>query len=178
MPTEFIKTIAEGFAFGFLLQRAHVARYDTIMGGLQLKDMTIIKFMLSHIIVGMIGVNLLSELGMIELDVKPFVAGANIVGGLLFGVGFAIMGYCPGTAIAAMGEGRLDALFGALPGMIAGAALYAHSYNYLRGTSLLTAGDLGELTIPDVLHVNRWLVIVSLALLILLLFRWFEKNNR
>lgn len=175
MTTEFIIAIAEGFVFGFLLQRAHVARYDTIVGGLRLKDMTIIKFMLSHIVVGMIGVNLLSDLGMIELDVKPLVAGANIVGGLLFGVGFAAMGYCPGTAIAAIGEGRLDALLGALPGMIAGAALYAHSYDYLKDTTLLTACNYGELTLPGVLHVNRWLVIVPLTILILLLLRWFER---
>lgn len=176
MELKFMVALTEGWIFGFLLQRAHVARYDTIVGGLRLKDMTIIKFMMSHIIVGMIGIYLLSDLGMVELHLKSLQLWLNVIGGLLFGVGFAVMGYCPGTAIAAAGEGRLDALFGAIPGMIAGAALYSHIYNDLNDT-VLFAKDYGELTVPALLNVNHWFVIAPFVLLTLLLFRWFERNK-
>ena len=67
-----------GIAFGFLLQKGRVLRYDKQLGALLLKDMTIIKFMLSSVMVGMIGVYLLVDLGFAELNIK-----ATVLGGIL-----------------------------------------------------------------------------------------------
>jgi len=76
-----------GMLFGFFLQKGRAARYDKQLGAMRLIDMTIIKFMFSAILVGMVGVYLLKDLGMVKLDVKSTVLGANILGGLIFGIG-------------------------------------------------------------------------------------------
>ncbi|MCE5201265.1 MAG: YeeE/YedE family protein, partial [Synergistaceae bacterium] len=57
-----------------------------------------------------------------------------------------------------------------------GAGIYAETFPYLQRT-VLTWGDYGKITIPQVLGINHWLVIVTLILLTLLLFRWFEKKG-
>ncbi|MCE5202196.1 MAG: YeeE/YedE family protein, partial [Synergistaceae bacterium] len=77
--------------------------------------------------------------------------------------------------VGALGEGRLDALWG-IAGMLVGAGIYAETFPYLQRT-VLTWGDYGKITIPQVLGINHWLVIVTLILLTLLLFRWFEKKG-
>ena len=102
--------LVTGLLFGFLLQRGRVIRYDKQLGALRVQDFTILKFMLSSIVVAMVGVYLLLDMGMVKLSIKPMIAGGVVVGGLLFGVGWGLLGYCPGTSVAAVGEGRLDAL--------------------------------------------------------------------
>ena len=96
-----------GIVFGFLLQKGGVAKYHILLGVLLLEDFTVIKVMLSAIIVGMLGVFTLHALGLVELHIKPTRYAANILGGLLFGVGFALIGYCPGTGAAASGARKL-----------------------------------------------------------------------
>jgi hypothetical protein len=164
-----------GVLFGFLLQKARVIRYDKQVGALRLMDMTIVKFMLSSVLVGMVGVYLLQDLGLAKLSVKPTVLGGNILGGLIFGVGWGMLGYCPGTSAGALGEGRWDAVWGIL-GMLAGAALFAEAYPALKKT-VLTWGDFGKMTIPQILGVNPWVMVVAFALGTFLLFRWFEKKG-
>ena len=112
--------LATGALFGVLLQRCEVLRYDRQLGALRLRDMTIVKFMLSHIMVAMVGIYLLHDLGLVKLSLKATALGANAIGGLLFGLGWGLVGYCPGTSVGAVGEGRLDAVF-AIAGMLAGA---------------------------------------------------------
>ena len=115
-----------GIAFGFLLQKGGVAKYHILIGVLLLEDFTVIKVMLAAIIVGMLGIFSMHRLGMVELHLKPTRYAANVLGGLLFGVGFALIGYCPGTGAAALGQGNYDALGGVL-GLMAGSYLYAEA---------------------------------------------------
>ncbi len=164
-----------GIAFGFLLQKGRVLRYDKQLGALRLLDMTIIKFMLSSVLVGMVGVYALVGLGWADLSIKSTVLGANIIGGLLFGIGWGFLGYCPGTSAGAVGEGRLDAVWG-IAGMIVGAALYAEAYPALKET-VLTWGDFGKVTLPQALGVSPWLVIPVMIVGGLALFRFFEKKG-
>lgn len=164
-----------GVLFGFLLQKGRVLRYDRQLGALRLIDMTIVKFMLSAVVVGMIGVYLLTDLGLAKLSVKPTVLGGNIIGGLLFGLGWGLLGYCPGTAVGALGEGRWDALWGIL-GMFGGAALYAEVYP-LAKKSVLSWGDFGPLTLPELLHLNHWVVIPVFIVGAVALCRWFESKE-
>jgi len=164
-----------GIFFGFLLQKGRVLRYDKQLGALLLKDMTIVKFMLSSITVSMVGIYLLVDLELIKLSLKATVLGGNIIGGLVFGLGWGLLGYCPGTSAGALGEGRWDALWG-IGGMLLGAALYAEAFPAMKAT-VLTWGNYGKITIPQLLGINHWLVIITIVIGSLLLFRWFEKKG-
>jgi uncharacterized membrane protein YedE/YeeE len=167
--------LVTGVLFGYLLQGARVLRYDKQLGALRLRDMTIVKFMLSSILVAMIGIYLLKDLNLIELKVKTTILGANLVGGLVFGVGWALLGYCPGTQLGALGEGRWDALWGVV-GMVLGAIAFAEVYPFLQRT-VLTWGDLGKVTLPGVLGINHWFVIPVLGIGFIALFGFFEKKG-
>lgn len=161
-----------GILFGFLLQKGRVLRYDMQLGALRFQDFTIIKFMLSHILVAMVGIYLLYDAGLIKLAIKPTIMGGVILGGLTFGLGWGLLGYCPGTSLGALGEGRLDAGWG-IAGMLVGAGLYAEAYPLLKAT-VLTWGNYGPITIPQVLGVSHWVVIPVLAILFFALFLWID----
>jgi len=164
-----------GIIFGFLLQKARVIRYDKQLGALRLIDMTIVKFMLSTILVAMVGTYLLKDLGLVKLSIKPTILGGVILGGLIFGIGWGLFGYCPGTSAGALGEGRWDALWGIL-GMLAGAALYAEAFPSMKKT-VLTWGNLGKITLPQVIGVSHWIIIPLFVIGGLFLFRWFERKR-
>lgn len=164
-----------GILFGFLLQKGRVLRYDKQLSALLLKDMTIIKFMLSSVVVAMVGTYLLLDLGLVKLSIKATILGANIIGGIIFGLGWGLLGYCPGTSAGAVGEGRWDALWG-IAGMLAGAALYAEAFPTMKAT-VLTWGNFGKITLPQVLGINHWFIIIPFVAGTLLLFRWFEKKG-
>ena len=167
--------LVTGVLFGILLQRAEVLRFDKQVGALRLKDMTIFKFMLSAIVVGAVGIYLLKDLGLINLSLKSTSIGAQAVGGALFGIGWAVLGYCPGTAGGALGEGRVDAAWG-IAGMLAGGALHAWAYPFLKN-NIETIGDFGKITVPQILGINHWIVILVFSAVVLLSFIFFEKKG-
>jgi hypothetical protein len=111
----------------------------------------------------------------IKLNPKTTLLGALIVGGALFGAGWAVMGFCPGTSVGALGEGRWHALW-AIFGMITGAALYAEAYAHLQ-KNLLAWGNFGKITLPGALGLNPWVVIPVLGVIFLLVFVLFEKRG-
>jgi len=175
MTSQLIYGLVTGILFGFFLQRGQVLRYDKQIGALRLMDMTILKFMLTAIFVGCVGIYLLNDLGLAKLSIKSTVLGATIIGGLIFGLGWGLLGYCPGTSMGAIGEGRWDGLWGLL-GMVAGGAVYAESYPLMKRT-VLTWGDLGKITLPGILGINHWIVVIVFVLAGVGLFYWFEKKN-
>ncbi|MGR6837491.1 YeeE/YedE thiosulfate transporter family protein [Syntrophomonas erecta] len=175
MTANLVYGAVTGILFGFLLQRARVLRYDKQVGAMLLKDLTIVKFMFSAILVGMVGIYLLGDLGTLKVVGRPLVMGGLVIGGSLFGIGWAMLGYCPGTSWGALGEGRIDALVGIL-GMLTGAALFAEVYPFFAKT-VLAWGNYGNITIPNVLGINHWFVIIITIVLAVVLFRWLEKNN-
>ena len=175
MTNDMLYGLVTGVLFGFFMQKGRVLRYDKQIGALRLQDMTIVKFMLSAIIVGMVGTYLLVDLGLAKLSIKPMIVGSIVIGGMLFGIGWGLFGYCPGTSMGAVGEGRLDGLWG-IAGMVVGAALYAEAFPLMK-TTVLKWGALGKITLPQVLGVNHWVVIVPFVIGTLLLFRWLEKKK-
>jgi len=164
--------LVTGCLFGFLLQKGGVLRFDRQVGALIFKDMTIIKFMFSAVMVGSVGLQLLAEAGAITMSHKAMNAGAVVVGGLLFGMGWALSGFCPGTAVGALGEGRWHALFVVL-GMLVGAALYAEAYPALK-VSVLAWKDYGRLALPQTIGVSPWLCIAVLWGAGIVSFVWCE----
>ena len=167
--------LVTGLIFGFLLQKGRVLRYEKQLGAMLLKDMTILKFMLSAILVGAVGLQLLQQFGVIAFSHKPMNMGAVIVGSVLFGIGWAIMGYCPGTSVGALGEGRWHAAF-AVIGMILGAAIFAELYPWLERT-VMAWKDFGKIGLPEVLGINPWLGVVGLWVVVLGVFVFFEKKQ-
>jgi len=127
-----------GIVFGFLLQKGGVSKFDIIIGQLRLQDFTVAKIILTAIIVTMLSISYLYPRGLVKLHVKEGSVKNSIIGGLIFGAGFAILGYCPGTIAAAVGNGYLDALFGGLAGIIFGSALFASRYSRLKKKGILT----------------------------------------
>jgi len=164
-----------GILFGVLLQRARVLRFDKQLGALLFRDMTIVKFMFSAIVVAAILIHFFLDLGLLSLSVKATSIGGQAVGGLLFGIGWAILGYCPGTAWGAFGEGRFDGLWGILGGWF-GAALYAEFYPAMK-TSVLAWGSYGKLTWATLFGINHWIPVIVLAAGAVALFRFFEKKG-
>lgn len=163
-----------GIVFGFLLQKGGATKYDVIIGQLLLNDFTVLKIMLSAVLTGMIGVYAMKSFGWVQLNPKSGSAGMNIIGGLIFGVGFAVLGYCPGTIAGAIGNGYLDATVGGLAGILIGTGLFAALYPKLSH-GILKKGYFGDLTLPRLFKVNDWIVVVPVAVLIILLLYWLER---
>jgi uncharacterized protein len=147
-----------GILFGFLLQKGGATDYNVITGQLLLTDFTVLKLMLSAVIVGMIGFHVLKHFNYVQSHAAEGSIGANVIGGLIFGVGFALLGYCPGTVAGAVGTGALDALLGGMVGLLIGAGIFAEVYPQVK-TRFLTRGKLPAVTVPEFLNLNLWIVI-------------------
>jgi hypothetical protein len=85
--------LATGIVFGFILQKAQMTQYAKIVGFFRLSDLTLLKVMMGGILAGMVGVYLMHDVGLAQLHVKPTVLTANILGGLIFGVGMLLLGF-------------------------------------------------------------------------------------
>ncbi|MBT3278519.1 MAG: YeeE/YedE family protein [Phycisphaerales bacterium] len=173
---ELLLGLITGIFFGFLLQKGGVLRFEKQVGFLLLRDATILKFMFSAILVGSVGIYVCRDMGWIDLKLKSISIGAQLIGGGLFGLGWAILGYCPGTAGGALGEGRWHAGWGIL-GMLVGAGLYAELYPSLKD-SVLTWGTYGKKSIPEILGIHHWLIIGMFTLLYLAIFFLLERGPK
>jgi hypothetical protein len=165
-----------GIGFGFLLQKGGLTSYNVIVGQLLFTDFTVLKTMMTAVITGMIGVHLLKAAGVVNFHPKQGSLGATVIGGFIFGVGFALLGYCPGTVVGAAAQGSLDALFGGIAGITLGAGLFAELYPLME-KSILKKGYFGELTLPELLNTGEWTIIIPLCIVIMLLFVFLGKSG-
>jgi hypothetical protein len=124
----------------------------------------------------MVGIYFFVDIGIGELSLKPTVLVANIIGGLIFGLGWGMLGYCPGTALGATGERRFDAFWGGVLGMLVGAGIFAEAYTFTR-ENLLKWGDLGKLTIPKAIGVNHWIIIIVIGLALIVVMMVLRKKK-
>jgi len=168
-----METLAIGFligcAFGAILFMGGATSYRRILGTLLLKDMWIIKLMCTAIGVGTLGIYLLDLGGLANMSVKPAYVGGVAVGGIVFGIGWAVSGYCPGTCVVGAAEGKFDAIFTVVGGLV-GALLFSLAFPYLE--SLLIAPlNFGTVTLRDLTGVSGiYLAIPFSAMLIALAF--------
>ncbi len=165
-----------GFVFGFLLQKGRVSKYRTIVGQFLLRDFTMLKIMLTAVIVGGIGVWTLVTFGLATLHIKPLLLGGVVIGGLIFGVGMSLLGYCPGTGVAAIAEGSRHAIAGVV-GMLFGAAAYAEVYAPIKST-VLTWGDYGKLTLVDLTGLPAGVLLGVIGVISVGLFVFIERWER
>ncbi|MEQ1680341.1 MAG: hypothetical protein E8D52_05780 [Nitrospira sp.] len=154
-----------GAAFGAVLQLSGASSYTKILNTLRLKDLTIMKVIMTAIGVGLIGVHGLDALGVAHLKVKDLYLPGILIAGVIFGVGFAVTGYCPGTALAAAAEGKLDAWMTMLGGLL-GALTFAFLFPDLE-SSLAALGGFGPVTIHDSIGISGLFVAGPLGLLCL-----------
>src|SRR5690606_5632740 len=101
-----------------------------------------------------------------HVSIKPLYVVGVALGGLIFGVGFALAGYCPGTCLVRAAEGRRDALT-TIAGGLAGALAFPLAYPLL--SKLLTTLDYGQLTLADLVRLPPLAVAVMLAGALLLI---------
>ncbi len=147
-PYKLLLGLVTGILFGILLQKGQVAKFHKILGQFLLKDWTALKIMVTAIAVGTLGVNLLVAGGEASLHIQTAALARVLIGGLFFGVGLVIFGLCPGTSVAACGEGKRDALVGVI-GMLFGAGLYVAAFSALEPV-MESMTDFGKVTLPEV----------------------------
>ena len=112
-----------GVLFGAILQYASLNKFDTISGLAIMENFTVFKAIALAVGIGIILINIEIAFGLASYHVKPFIVGGLLLGGLIFGAGMAILGYCPGTMAISLGEGSIDALVGIIGGF-AGGVIY------------------------------------------------------
>ncbi len=136
-----------GFLFGYFLLQAKLNRFDTISGMATLEDFSVAKAIMLALGIGSILIGFEISMGMADFHVKTLIPWAQILGGMIFGTGMAILGYCPGTLAISLGEGSMDALAGIAGGIIGSLAYYAvaPSLGFLKAT------ELGKMSLFSVL---------------------------
>ncbi|MBI5871389.1 MAG: YeeE/YedE family protein [Actinobacteria bacterium] len=154
-----------GIAFGVILQRVGASSFEMIVNMLRLKDLTVMKFFFLAIGVGSLGIYLTESLGgTVHIGIAPLYLIGITVGGLIFGVGWAVSGYCPGTSLVALGEGKTDAAVTIFGGLV-GALTLALTWDWIE-PNLVEPLNYGPKSLPDVLGVKPLLVAVVLTAVI------------
>ncbi len=177
--TGFVIALLTGAAFGFWLERAGFGQSRKLALQFYFRDMTVLKVMFTAIITAMVGLLYFSLFGWIDLSmvyVNPTFLWAQIIGGLVLGVGFAIGGYCPGTSVVGAVTGRIDGivfLLGAMSGMI----IFGEIFPLIE--NLYTAGSMGNITLPKYFNLSSGIVAFIILLAAVGMFlggEWLEKK--
>lgn len=166
--TGLIVSAVFGLIFGVLLNKGRVTDYNVIVNLFRFKDMTVMKIMLTAIVIGGIGVYIMNSAGLIGgYHIKDANIAGVVLGSALFGVGMTLYGYCPGTAVAAVATGRLHALVGFF-GMLFGGIVYAFSYGFLK-ENVLSVAKMGKVRLPEITPIPEvawWALLVVMTIAI------------
>ncbi len=175
--TSLILALLLGIFFGIFLERGGLGNPHKLAGIFYLTDFTVPKVMFTAILVAATGLYLLVDLGVLDMSkvwIVPTFFWPQVVAGVIFGAGFALSGYCPGTAVVGLASGRLDGLVVIL-GIVAGSLLFAIAYPALE--SFYMGSAMGGATLPQLLKVNHWLVLLGLYLLAGAMFYLLERTE-
>ncbi len=165
-----------GFVFGAILQYARLNKYDVISRLSTLEDLTVAKAVVLAIGVGAIIVNIEIALGIAGYHVKPFVFGGIVLGGLIFGAGMAILGYCPGTLAVSLGEGALDALIGIVGGLLGG-LVYTLILPGIAGILGPNWGKISLYSITGGANILFFIVLFIIAVAFIYFAFWMDKKE-
>ncbi len=164
-----------GCAFGAILYLGGATSYRRIMGTLLLKDMWIIKLMATAIGVGSLGIYLLDLGNLAHMSIKPAYIWGVALGGAIFGIGWAISGYCPGTCVVGTSEGKKDALF-TLLGALCGAFLFSLVFPGIEAM-LIENANFGAITLEDMLGINGIYLAIPFSMMLLFLAFFVLKDQ-
>jgi len=176
---ELIIAFVIGIGFGFALEQAGFSSSRKLAGMFYGYDTTVLKVFFTAAIVALIGSQILSYFGLLNLNlvfVNEYYVSAAIIGGIIMGAGFIMGGFCPGTGVSALSIGKIDALFYVLGGL-AGAFLFAETYPLIQ--PLAEANYRGPVKINDVLGLSPGvftLLMIIAAILMFWLAEFAEKK--
>lgn len=165
--TALLLAVAVGIGFGFFLEQAGFGSSVKLAQQFYFRDLTVFKVMFTAIITAMLGLFWLSWFGLVDLSlvrVLPTYLMPQTVGGIIFGVGFVMGGYCPGTCCVASVTGKMDGWIH-LFGMFAGIFLFAEIFPLIE--SWYSSTSMGEITLAEqfgIPHGTMVLIIVLMAL--------------
>jgi hypothetical protein len=176
---DLLLAILIGIGFGFSLEQAGFSSSRKLAGMFYGYDTTVIKVFFTAAIVALIGSQLLSYLGLLNLNlvfVNEFYVSASIVGGIIMGAGFIMGGFCPGTGLCALSIGKIDAMIFFLGGLT-GAFLFAETYPYIQ--ELANGSYKGPVKINEVFGISSGfftLLLIAAAVVMFWLAELAEKK--
>lgn len=156
-----------GVGFGFVLERAGFGNAKTLAGQWYGYNFAVLRVMFTAIVVAMVGLFGLHYVGVVDFSlvyVNETFLWPQLVGGLIFGVGFAVGQYCPGTAVVACATGKIDAMV-FMGGFFGGLLLFFFAYDALEPFYL--SGDMGRVLLSDVLGVPAGVVVFLVVVIAL-----------
>jgi uncharacterized membrane protein YedE/YeeE len=164
--------LATGLVFGFALEKSRVFEPAVIVGQMQLRNFLMLKIFLAAVITGLVVLAVMNGAFGVKLSLKPLLYKADLIGGLILGVGIALAGACPGTTAAQIGAGYRDAWF-----ILAGGVAGAITYGYLDAPITAIFAEKGEkIGFDQLLGLPFWSVALALAALLaaflVVLERW------
>lgn len=152
-----------GVLFGAGLFLSGLANPDNIIGTLRLRNFHAMRTIAMFVIVSVVGVWVLWQADLANLSIKPAVMIPVIIGGSLFGFGFGMSGFCPGTGLVCAAAGRFDALV-CVVGMLLGAAIFILLDPWMMPT-LKSVWDLGKTTVPETTNTPAEYWVAGIAVL-------------
>jgi uncharacterized membrane protein YedE/YeeE len=167
-----------GLFFGFFLERGGMGNPHKLTGVFYRTDFAVPKMMFSAILVAATGLCLLSDLKVLDMSrvwIIPTFFWPQLLGGALFGLGYLVSGYCPGTAAVGLASGRLDALV-TMAGIGIGTLLFSALYPALTGFYKMS--DMGTATLPELLQVNHWTLLAVVYVFAGIMFYVMERHER
>jgi hypothetical protein len=175
-PVILIQGAITGLILGFLFQKGRLSYFNVIVGQLLLKDHTVLRVLLTAIIVGSIGIHGLLALGLpVSLHFKSITILAVVTGATIFGIGMAVLGYRTGGCIADAGQGSRSSWWGIF-GMLFGALAYAELYGYIELYVIAKKSGYAA-TIYEALGISPWPIILVLTIMALILFKLLSKKQ-
>jgi uncharacterized protein len=158
--------LTSGILFGYVLEQAGFGAPQKLTAQFRLRDWSVFKVMFTAILVAAVGILLLqagNTFGAKTFYIPHADLGAVAVGGALIGSGMALGGYCPGTSVVGIMTGRLDGLIFAF-GMVVGIWIFSAAYDSAWLHAILAAGRIEAKTLPDLLGVSPWLVVLAMSI--------------
>jgi len=163
-----------GIGFGFALEQAGFSSSRKLAGMFYGYDTTVIKVFFTAAIVALVGSQLLSFFGLLNLNqvfVNEFYVASSIVGGVIMGAGFIMGGFCPGTGLSAMSIGKIDAII-FFAGGLTGAFLFAETYPLIE--KLANSGYKGPVKVNEALGMSTGVFILLLIVAAAVMF-WIAE---
>jgi uncharacterized protein len=166
-----------GFLFGAILQYSKLNRYNVISGMATLENFAVAKAIAVAIGVGAVIIAIEVGLGLASFHFKPILLGGIVIGGIIFGAGMAILGYCPGTLPVSLGEGSVDALIGIIGGLVGGIVytVIIPSVQNILGPDL---GSISLYTLVGQHHFIFYLVDIILGAAFVWAAFWLNKKEK